>query len=261
MKKPLLGLLSAVLAFTPLLVKAQDTINPYDENVIDFLESIDIHVEPTEYLWSQQDFVAFISKQKEVEAGYRQLSDAFIKVLSDSFDMIELGAQVNDPRFEAAFGSLSPEQIAELKNAKAEIEAELMNFDLDESLSAFFLLGFFQGLNDFSWDEEDYYYEGDAFVLDAWAEPAYVQAGNIVWLKAETEADLASTSFAWEQAYGPEVTWLNTDSLTDAAFIAPAYSEEEPYLEFILTAENADGIVERYVYVDYEEALETEASL
>lgn len=252
----------------PAAASAQ-TLNPYNPGIKSFLEGLGLDISPNESIWSDREFIQFIEKQQELQ----KRSDEFFNLLGElafgSFDLIDLGNKIDDKRFEDLFG-LDAEQLAELETIRAEMLQELEDIkkEAGQSVEQLFLGGFLQGLHgfdefdfednydDYEYDYEDEYNDNAPYIYDAYAEPwEPVAAGRIVRLYSDIENldQNSEMTITWEQTFGPDVMWLNTENASEAAFIVPQYDPEEiNYLEFMVTAENEYGSDEYYVFVDLE---------
>lgn len=214
----------------PFKATAQDTINPYDENVNSFLDSMGIKVQLGEVLWSDQDFVEFVQSQQNLEAKTELLIDTMAELFIGYLELYEKGANINDPRFQELFklSKADKEELNTMKQAFLEEWAKMKN-NPDDLFSELWGLG----LGDSLWQDESIWDDCGAECENLPTVFAYSDAydlaheGNIVYLYGDyyTPVEGSDVTVTWEQTYGPEVTWLNVENKTDAAFIVPNYDD------------------------------------
>ena len=264
--------LSLVLSLcAPAIATAQDTLDPFDDNIQEFLTSLGIKVGPTETLWQNKEFVEFVSSYQKIEAEAHSIQESFVAIANEALDMLESGVAINDKRVRDALDlpdDLSDEDLAEIRMELADMRAELNdaseaflseNLFLDEigGVDGLFdmiqLVSMFRDYED-EYSYDDSYTDGSLWVY-GWADTYdAVEAGNIVTLMSEVDGTFSDdqVEITWEQTAGPDVIWLNTDSKYNAAFIVPQYDTlgDDTYLEFMVTAKAGDQVDYNYVWVD-----------
>lgn len=266
--QPLVALTLVLSISVPSLATAQDTLDPFDDNIQEFLASLDIEVGPTETLWQDKEFVEFVSSYQNIEAEVRAIQESFVTIAHEALDLLEAGVQIEDRRVRDALELPRDLTDAELQEIKMELNS--MRTELDNAAELFLSedallqeMGGIDGLFDMielitlfdDYDEYDDYNYDDQLWVYAWADTYdAVEAGNIVTLMSEIEGPFSEeeVEVTWTQTYGPEVTWLNTDSPFNAAFIVPNYDTlgDEMYLEFEVTVKAGDQEDYSFVFVD-----------
>jgi hypothetical protein len=251
----------------PSIATAQDTLDPNDDNIKEFLASLNIQLQPTDTLWQNKEFVEFVSSYQNIRTEVRSMQESIIAIAYEVLDLFEAGATILDPRIREALDideDISDEELQaglmELANLRKMIDENAEEF-LNEDL----LMGDMTNLDDLFdlidlfgvLDENDYYddYYTDGFYLYAWQDPYdIVEAGNIVTIMSEIDGNFTKDDLeiTWTQLNGPDVTWLNTDSKYTSAFIVPEYDilGDDTYLEFEVHAKAGDQEDWAYVYVD-----------
>ncbi len=253
----------------PAIATAQDTLDPNDDNIKEFLASLNIQLQPTDTLWQNKEFVEFVSSYKNIQTEVRSMQESIIAIAYEVLDLFEAGATLSDPRIREALdidADISDEELQaglmELANLRKMIDEHADEFlnedlimgDMSNLDDLFELIDLFDVLNlDDDYYDDDYY--TDEFYLYAWQDPYdIVEAGNIVTMMSEIDGDFTmdDLEITWTQLNGPDVTWLATDSEYTAAFIVPEYDTlgEDTYLEFEVHAKYGDKEDWTYVYVD-----------
>jgi hypothetical protein len=256
----ILSFLSA--SFLPSLVFAQEApINPYDEDVAQFLEMLEIELSPTESIWSDPTFVEFMNDYKELMSKSDELVDLLADVTLGFLDLVEKGDSIADARFQEIM-ELSDGDREELQNVRTDITEELDDLKNDEmGFIEFFLLGMMtDGLDDFNddYDDNEFYDDYDfeeSLWVDAYTETyEAVEAGNIIFMEANVFQAVGDVIYTWEQTYGPDVTnFLSTEGEGTMAFIIPEYDllGDDTYIEFIVTVVDEAGNEDyNYVWAD-----------
>lgn len=232
------------------------TISPADPQALELLDILHIELQATDPLWSDADFIAFVMKYKEIrQNGIDLISDLGDLVLQ-AFDLDDLGAKVDDERIQQAF-ALTEEERAAQEELKTYIKENLEAFKADPNAFLEEFVGSMDGLDDYEFinDEIPYAY--------GYADPyGPVEAGRVVWLYNDSYNPLGTDMTAtWTQTYGPEVTWLNTDSGGNAAFIMPDLQDSGyDYLLFELMVDNGVSTSTYEVYVEAYVPLQSEVA-
>lgn len=223
-------------------------ISPGDTEAQELLESLGITLEPTDELWYDEHFIALVQKYKELRAQGLDIVGQVGDLVLEAFDMVDIGSQIDREEFQAIF-AMTPEEKAQQEELKAYIKNNLEAFKADPETFLNEVLNNLGTTDEFfpaPYDENAPYAYGYSDPYDA------VDTGRIVWLHDGSYNPLeGEMTVSWEQTYGPEVTWLKTTSLNDAAFIMPSLADAEAdYLVFTVTADNgvATNTYDVYVY-------------
>lgn len=223
------------------------TISPADPEAQEILALLQIELQATDPVWSDQDFIALVTKYKDIRRQGIDLIGEAAELVLQAFELDELGERIDDERFQDAF-ALNEYERQQQEELKAYIKENIEAFKQDPDA---FLEGF---LNSFQGYEDEYFYEYDEYAPYAYgyADPYEpVEAGRVVWLYDDSYNPLESEmTVTWRQTYGPDVTWLNTTSTKDVAFIMPDLSGTDSYLAFEVTADNGSGTSTYEVYVE-----------
>lgn len=244
----MLAMLALIVPALPQAAGAADYLDPYDEDTHSFLSELGIKLDPADPLWQDDDFISLINAKNAIENNAMAVIDYLIEIYSDAFEMIRHIDSISDPKFDDYnLAEEDRELLDEMKQSMID-ELEALKNDKDELIESLFDFDFY----DFA--DPDFDYESDYLYVYAWSDYYYdetPQPGKIVWLYSEYDnPEGGEVDVSWEQTDGPEVTWLNTDSQTGAAFIMPAYEDTDyEYLEFKVTVDN--GVETDYSYVTF----------
>lgn len=228
-------ILAANLLFSPLLVSAA-SLSPKDADAQELLQSLGVQLEDTDPLWQDGNFIAFVNKYKEIKQnGVKLMQDAGDLALQ-TFDLVDLGAQVQHPQFQEAF-TLSLEEQAQIEEARQYI------IKMQEDPEAFLngLMQDYQGSMPTSMDTHRDTGLGYSVPLAYGYTDALspVEAGRVVWLYDGTPSEAGiPMETTWTQVTGPEVQWLKTTESYNRAFIVPSLADyDEDYLSFEMKVE------------------------
>lgn len=234
------------------------TVNPFDENVQQLLESMDLDISPTDSIWNNREFNEFIESYLTLVDKGEEMIDLFAEIGLGFFDLVEKVDRVQDQRF-AEF-KLSDNDRAEIDRERQTIKDELEEFKSGEEnfLDLFFsgfLGGFGDPFDDFDdYDEYEYDFESDFWVDSYTTTDYFTEAGNIVFMQSDAFGGEGDVMFTWEQTWGPEVQlFLNTEDDSTLAFITPEYDVlgDQMYIEFMITAtDEAGNSYTSYAWVD-----------
>lgn len=222
-------------------------ISPGDTDAQELLSSLGIELQPSDELWYNADFIALVQKYKELRSQGLDIVGQVGELVLEAFDMTDIGSRIDREEFQAIF-AMTPEEKAQQEELKAYIKENLDAFKanpdafLSEILNN---LGTTDNLFPEPYDENAPYAYGYSDPYDA------VDTGRIVWLHDGSYNPLdGEMTVTWEQTYGPSVTWLNTTSKNDAAFIMPSLADAEAdYIVFTVTADNGVSTSTYDVYV------------
>lgn len=220
------------------------TISPGDVDAMELLEMMDIHLQATDEVWSDPNFVALVEKYRAFKANAITIIDDAQVSVTILLDMLTLSNKIDHPSFQQ--GTIDTTE--EIDALRAILVQQLEDAKLDPTPFVEGLLSILAPMDDY-----EYTYDEQAPYAYGYSDPyEAVEAGRIVWLMDDSYNPLETDmTISWQQTYGPDVTWLTTDSETDVAFIMPSLEyEDSDYLTFEVTADNgySSDTYEVYVY-------------
>ncbi len=226
------------------------SISPADEDAQALLKDLNITLEASDPLWNDSNFIALVQKYKEIRALGLDIVGQIGELVLQAFDMVDIASQIDRAEFQA-ISPQTPEEKAQQEELKAYIRENIDALKADPD--AFFE----QILGNLPAPEQPYEFEHEEY--DSQSPYAYgyadpydaVEAGHVVWLFDDSYNPLSNEmTITWTQTSGPDVTWLNTTSDRDVAFIMPSLQGEgEDYLSFTVTADNGYAQTSYDVYV------------
>ncbi len=219
------------------------TISPGDVDAMELLSFLDIELQATDEVWSDANFIAMVQKYRDFKANAITIIDDAQVSVNLLLDMVSLSTQIDHEAFDVG----TVDTTEEVEALRALMVQQLEDSKIDPTPFVESLLSILAPMDStYEYDEQAPYAYGYSEPYEA------VEAGRIVWLMDDSYNPLESDmTITWEQTYGPEVTWLTTDSATNVAFLMPSLANEESdYLAFEVTADNgyASDSYEVYVY-------------
>lgn len=226
------------------------SISPGDPDAQQLLEMLGVTLPITDPTWSDNNFVAMITKYKSIKARLTTIITEGGDLALEAMDIADLAGKVNNEQF-AQF-TLSESERAELDAVRSELVLNLdelkQNPDQILEIIESFTNGFTDGYGNF----DESFDEGYGLYAYGYSDPYEpANAGQLVWLYEDSYNPLdTDLNVTWTQVDGPEVMWVKTTCATCRAFIAPSLADEDyDYLTFELTVDNGSESNSTNVYV------------
>ena len=239
---------------TKVLLKIQEdaknsviTLDLFDDEINDLLEELDIKLQPTDTIWQDQTFVAFIMKMQD-SISYEEDGDIANALLS-SFDAYELAIQIDHKEFVKTF-AVTNEEYQLYLDLREDIDSNYHEFAADP---AAFLIAWYSELfieafqAEFGKEYEEFKYNTLSSVYGFVAPSIFVEPGQVVYLRV-ANIDSDDINVTWSQATGPAVEWLTTDNPNERSFVVP-HAQDLSLLTFDMVASNGKDSIANTVYI------------
>lgn len=245
---------SALAQSTKVLLKIQEdaklqnlsVIDPYDDEVNELLAELDIKLQPTDPIWQDPKFIAFIEKMQEAIA-YEEKEDLANALLA-SFDAYELATQIDHREFVKIF-TVTSEEYQLYLDLREDIDSNYNEFTSDPAgfLIDWYSELFFEAFEaEFGAELEKFEYNTLSGIYGFVAPSIFVEPGQVVYLRV-ANVDSDDINVTWSQATGPAVEWL-TDNSNERSFIVPQV-QDLSLLTFDMVASNGKDSIANTVYI------------
>lgn len=229
-------------------VSAQSKIDPFDDEVNELLAEMDITLQPTDPIWQDPTFIAFVEKIQEA-ISYEEVGDIGNALLS-VFDAVEIATQIDHKEFNKNF-SVTDEEYQVFLDFREDINTNYDEFMADPAafMIAWYselLIEVFEAEFGESIDDE-FQYNSLTGVYGFVAPSIFVEPGQVVYLRV-ANVDSDDINVTWSQATGPAVSWIETDAPNTPAFIVPQAKDME-MITFDMVASNGKDTIANTVYV------------
>ncbi len=229
------------------LAQQQVVLNPFDEATNALLADFGITLQPVDPLWQDPLFVEFVLTLQAAVAA-EQAGD-YAKTMTLAFTLLDLGKQIPNEQVQDSV-SMTPEQEASFDVLRDLIEADPKGFEQNPEavLEQWYAIMLEQVFVEYEEEYTSYLDQHPVQVAYPYSESWYTEPGRVSWLKVDT-GSVQGISAEWTQVAGTPVTWLNTVSPTDRAFLTPNVGPDGEYLEFVAVVTDGKESFSTRVYV------------